>query len=88
VEIFGEGKTFVIDDFRQATAYRKGREEKIALRAQDKGQGEVARAVCTVVLEGSPAPIPLNELASTTRATFRALDSLRSGKRIQVMSDE
>ncbi|MEK6283076.1 MAG: bi-domain-containing oxidoreductase [Acidobacteriota bacterium] len=85
VEIFGEGKTFVIDDFRQATAHRNGREEKIVLRAQDKGQGEEVKAVCAVVLEGSPAPITLAELASTTRATFGALDSLRSGQRMQLM---
>jgi predicted dehydrogenase/threonine dehydrogenase-like Zn-dependent dehydrogenase len=88
VEIFGEGKTFVIDDFRQATAFGNGREDKIALRAQDKGQGEQAKAVCAVVLEGGPAPITLAELSSTTRATFRVLDSLRSGQAIRVMNDE
>lgn len=87
VEIFGEGKTFVIDDFRQASAFQNGREEKITLRAQDKGQAEEVKAVCAVVLEGAPAPITLTELSSTTRATFRALDSLRSGQRIQ-MNDE
>ena len=88
VEIFGEGKSFVIDDFRQATSFRNGREEKIALRAQDKGQAEEVKAVCAAVLEGGPAPITLDELASTTRATFRILDSLRVGQPINVMSDE
>ena len=40
IEIFGAGSVFVIDDFRAAVAYRDGREEKIKLRAQDKGQAE------------------------------------------------
>jgi polar amino acid transport system substrate-binding protein len=88
MEIFGEGKSFVIDDFRQATGFRNGREEKITLRSQDKGQAEQVKAVCAVVLEGGPAPITPSELASTTRATFRVLESLRSGQPIDVMSDE
>ncbi|HEV2883479.1 MAG TPA: bi-domain-containing oxidoreductase, partial [Pyrinomonadaceae bacterium] len=84
MEIFGEGKSFVIDDFRQATGFRNGREEKITLRAQDKGQAEQVKAVCAVVVEGGPAPITLSELASTTRATFRVLESLRVGQPITV----
>jgi predicted dehydrogenase/threonine dehydrogenase-like Zn-dependent dehydrogenase len=80
VEIFGDGKVFVIDDFRHAILYRKGREEKVKLRKQDKGQAGEVKAVCKMVLESGPAPIPLAELAATTRATFRILDSLRSGQ--------
>ena len=77
VEIFGAGRTFVLDDFRRATLYKDGREEQVALKAQDKGQQEQVRAVCASVLQGGPAPISLDELAATSRATFRALDSLR-----------
>jgi predicted dehydrogenase len=84
VEIFGEGKTFVIEDFRQATVYQNGREEKINMRAQDKGQEEEVKTVCATVLEARPAPISLEELETTTRATFRILDSLRSGQAIKV----
>jgi polar amino acid transport system substrate-binding protein len=77
VEIFGAGRTFVLDDFRRATLYKDGREEQVALKAQDKGQQEQVRAVCASVLQGGAAPISLDELAATSRATFRALDSLR-----------
>ncbi|MBC7910315.1 MAG: bi-domain-containing oxidoreductase [Pyrinomonadaceae bacterium] len=82
VEIFGEGKTFVLDDFRNATMYRNGREETSKLRAQDKGQADEINAVCAVVLESSPAPIALEDLAATTRATFRIRESLRTGQAI------
>jgi polar amino acid transport system substrate-binding protein len=88
IEIFGEGKTFVIDDFRSAKLYAEGREKKETLRQQDKGQAEETRAACAVVAEGKPIPITLEELEATTRATFRILDSLRTGQRIKVMSDE
>ncbi|HST50615.1 MAG TPA: bi-domain-containing oxidoreductase [Pyrinomonadaceae bacterium] len=88
VEIFGAGRAFVIEDFRVATSYRDGRETRTKLRAQDKGQREEVRAVCASVLAGTPAPIPLDELASTTRATFRILDSLRTGQPVRVISDK
>jgi polar amino acid transport system substrate-binding protein len=84
VEIFGEGKTFVLDDFRSASAYRNGREERIRAGAQDKGQAAQVRAVCAVVLGGGPGPIALSELAATTRATFAIRESLRTGQAVSV----
>jgi polar amino acid transport system substrate-binding protein len=84
VEIFGEQKTFVLDDFRRASLYHKGKEEQFTLRAQDKGQADEVKALCAMVLEGQPSPIPLDELAATTRATFRMVDSLRTGERESV----
>ena len=79
VEIFGEGRSFVLEDFRTATLHSDGREEVIKLRAQDKGQREEVRAVCALVRENTDAPIALPDLATTTRATFRILESLRTG---------
>ncbi len=77
VEIFGGGRTFVLDDFRRGTLYKDGREEQVTLKAQDKGQQAQVREVCASVLGGGAAPISLDELAATSRATFRVLDSLR-----------
>jgi polar amino acid transport system substrate-binding protein len=84
VEIFSEGKSFVLDDFRSAIAYRNGREEHTKPRQQDKGQADETRAVCHVVLTGRPAPISLDDLAATTRATFRIRESLRTGQSMTV----
>ena len=80
IEIFGEGKTLVIEDFRSAILYAGGREKKETLRRPDKGQLEETRVACAVVAEGKPAPITLRELEATTRATFRIKDSLRTGR--------
>jgi len=84
VEIFGGGKSFVIDDFRSTIAFQDGHETKTKLREQDKGQKEEVRAVCEVVREGKPAPIALDDLTTTTRATFRVLESLRTGLPVEV----
>jgi polar amino acid transport system substrate-binding protein len=84
IEIFGGGKSFVIDDFRSATAYENGREKTTRLREQDKGQRDEIRTVMSVVLDGTPAPIALEDLKTTTRATFRIRESLRTGLPVEV----
>jgi len=84
VEIFGAGRVFVLDDFRRATFYKDGREEQVTLKAQDKGQQAQVRAVCASVLGGAAAPIALEELEATSRATFRVLDSLRERQPFEV----
>jgi len=84
IEVFGGGKSFVIDDFESATAYDGSREKKTKLREKDKGQKNELSAVCAVVRDGKPAPIALEDLATTTRATFRILESLRTGVPVEV----
>jgi polar amino acid transport system substrate-binding protein len=83
VEVFGGGRSFVLDDYLSAIMYRDGREKQVNLKAQDKGQKDQVKAVCAAVLSGE-APINLDELASTTRTTFRILDSLRERARIEL----
>jgi polar amino acid transport system substrate-binding protein len=84
IEIFGGGRSFVIDDFRSMTTYENGREKTAKLREQDKGQRDEIKTVMSVVLEGKPAPITLEDLATTTRATFRIKESLRTGLPVDV----
>ena len=84
VEIFGGTRTVVLDDYRRATLHKDGREEQVTLKAQDKGQQEQVRQICTSILQGTEAPIPLNDLAATTRATFRVLDALREHRPFEV----
>lgn len=84
IEIFAAGRSFVLDDFRQAMSYEKGRKKTIKLRNQDKGQRAEVTKLCESVLKGKPAPIGLAELAATTRATFRIKESLRSGQSVLI----
>jgi predicted dehydrogenase/threonine dehydrogenase-like Zn-dependent dehydrogenase len=84
IEIFGGGRSLVIEDFRAASLFAGGREERVKLRAPDKGQAAEARAACSLVLAGADAPVALAELEATTRATFRILDSLRTGLPVEL----
>jgi polar amino acid transport system substrate-binding protein len=80
IEIFGGERSCVIDDFRRVSMFAGGRETTKKSIGQDKGQAEEIRAVCEFVRAGGDAPISLDDLATTTRATFRILDSLRTGQ--------
>jgi polar amino acid transport system substrate-binding protein len=80
VEIFGGGKTCVIDDFIETSTHSDGKQERSRSSKQDKGQAEQVRRVCEAVLNGGEPPIALDDLAATTRATFRIIASLRSGE--------
>jgi polar amino acid transport system substrate-binding protein len=84
VEICGAGRTFVIDDFRETRAYSGGKESVKKLGRQDKGQHAEVAAFCKLVRAGGEPLIALDDLASTTRTTFRILDSLRSGIALDV----
>ena len=84
VEIFGAGRSFVLDDFKRATLYKDGREDQVTQKTQDKGQQAQVREVCARVLNGSAAAISLDDLAATSRATFRVLDSLRERQPFEV----
>ncbi|HKR11742.1 MAG TPA: bi-domain-containing oxidoreductase [Pyrinomonadaceae bacterium] len=84
VEIFGASRAFVLDDYRRATLHKNGREEQITLKAQDKGQQAQVHQICASVLQGTEAPIHVDALAATTRATFRILDSLREHRPFEI----
>jgi polar amino acid transport system substrate-binding protein len=84
VEIFGGGRTFLIDDFRTTVSYAGGKESVNTLGKQDKGQANEIGQVCSAVLSGGQPLIDLDDLAATSRATFRALESLRTGTAVEV----
>ncbi len=88
VEIFGGGRSFIIDDFRETRAYVGGKETVKKLGRQDKGQKDEVAAFCRLVREGGKPLISLHELAATTRATFRIVESLRTARALPITPDE
>jgi len=77
VEIFGAGKTVVIDDFKFAEIYSGGRSRKLKLLG--KGHCEEVDLFIRAIREGLPSPIPFGSLYYTSLATFRILDALHTG---------
>lgn len=84
IEVYGAGKTFIIDDFRRARYASGGNVRTIRGRGQDKGQAGTLTAFVDSVLGRRAVPVPLDELVYTTLTTFRILDSVRTGEEMSV----
>lgn len=79
VEVFGGGGIAVLDDFRTLTLTRNGKARKVKRLSQDKGFDQEVAAFVAAVRDGGQAPIPMDALVATTRATFAVEESLRTG---------
>lgn len=80
-EVFAEGRSAVMEDFRATRFYGGGR---IVRGRQDKGfDAELSRFVA-VCREGGPWPISWNQIVGTHRVCFAALRSLATGKPVRL----
>jgi len=77
IEIFGGGKSLIINDFRYGELYSRGRYKKI--KDPGKGHKEEVELFIKSIREGLPSPIPIDSILYTTATTFRIIDSLRTG---------
>jgi polar amino acid transport system substrate-binding protein len=78
IEVSCGGRTLRCDNFRTTTSHGGG--PRVRTLNQDKGQRAGVALVVAAVRGGSPAPIPLDEIAGVSRATFAILAALRSGE--------
>lgn len=79
IEVIGDGRVAVIDDFRVVTTCQGGRTKRVKLRGQDKGHRAEIAAFAQALIDGGPAPIPWNDLRAVTLAAILAVRSLREG---------
>lgn len=86
VEIFGDGRAFVIDDFRIGLAVRDGK-QKSWKTPQDKGHADGLRALVDAIRNGGGNPIPIEQSVASCLAGIRAVESLRSGMPVRLMGD-
>lgn len=80
IEVYGGGRTAVLDDFRQLEMWRDGKHKTSRRMSQDKGFDQELAAFVESVRGGMAMPIDWRNLVVTTLATLRIEDSLRSGK--------
>jgi predicted dehydrogenase len=80
VEVLGDGKSLVMDDFMRSDFYAGGKKTVFKSGRQDKGfHGEMTRWVRSVV--GGDAPtMPFGQILAVTRACILAVRSLRTGQ--------
>ncbi|EFK09707.1 oxidoreductase, NAD-binding domain protein [delta proteobacterium NaphS2] len=88
VEIYANGCTAILDDFRELTMYSRGRKKTKKLMSQDKGQKLEVAAFIDATLHGKEAPISVEEIHSASLVTFRILESLRTGQVVKVFGTD
>ena len=83
VEVFGAGKSAVMDNFRRLRLYQ-GSQQKTHTSRQDKGHEAEFRSLVDSILSGSTTPISLEEMALSSLATLCVVQSLREERPVPV----
>lgn len=86
IEVYKEGMTGIIQDFRMLEVFGTGRPFRKKLRSQDKGQKNMVQAFIESIQEGTPAPIPFHDIEAVTLTTFKILESLQKKQAVRVNS--
>jgi hypothetical protein len=86
LEIFSDGRVLRMENFRRTLGYGFKGFSKFKTSRQDKGHNAEMAAFIARVISGGEQLIPFERLANTTRATFAAIESARTGKTIRLDS--
>ena len=78
VEVYQAGVTAILEDFKGLHVYGSGKTFKKSLFSQDKGQRMMVKAFIDSVRNGTPSPIPFEEIYAVTLTTFKIIESIRT----------
>ncbi len=84
IEVFGENMVFQLNDFKELVIYRKRRRKRIKKANQDKGFVGEFKAFAEGIKRGEN-PISFESLYNTTKTTFKIIESIRIGKKLDVL---
>ena len=79
IEVFSGGRVLQLDNFRTLRGFGWTGFQTMRLWRQDKGNSACVRAFVKAVAEGTPSPIPADELFEVAQATLEAAAQLRGG---------
>lgn len=80
-EVSAEGRTLTCDNFRATTGHGASGRKTVN---QDKGQEAAVAAAIEAVRMGAASPIPLDEVVAVSRATFAVLESIETGRAVEI----
>jgi len=84
LEVTSTGRSAVLDNFQMLTLFQQGKRRIFKLRTIDKGHRTEVTTFLNSVRDGAPSPIPFESLVTTSRVSFRILESLRVGAPVQL----
>lgn len=77
IEVFGAGKTAVINDFRSGELFKNNK--SVTLKSEGKGHKEEVSSFINNLKSGKDSPIDFRSICLTTITTFKIIDSLQTG---------
>jgi predicted dehydrogenase len=80
IEVFGQGRTAVIENWRVARLWASGKQRKVKAGGTGKGHALEMAAFIQAVREGGPSPIPFHQAIAATLATFKAAACMAAGR--------
>ena len=80
VEIFANGCTAVLNDFKTLAMYAHGKKKQKKLLSQNKGQKMEVTRFLDAIIDGAGEVIPFEEIHSASLITFKIIESIRSGE--------
>lgn len=83
IEAYSQEKICVIDNWRELKGYGTKGFSKLKIR-MDKGHGAQFKGLTDFLAKGGAPLIPFESLVNTTRASFAAIESLKSGSWIKI----
>ncbi len=83
LEVFCEGLIAVMDDYVSMTTIKNGK-KSVQSGAQDKGWKAEMAAFAESIRGGGEAPIPYDQLIGVTKSTFAAVESIRTGNKVNI----
>jgi predicted dehydrogenase/threonine dehydrogenase-like Zn-dependent dehydrogenase len=84
VEIIGGGMVGVMDNFRSAELWIKGKRKILWSGTMEKGHREEISRFLSTIQSGGTWPISWEDIWGTSMATVMALESIRQGERLEV----
>lgn len=83
-ELSGDGCTIKMYDFRRSEITKRGRTQTHKTKTPDKGFTREFQRFFDAILNQEPGPIPFDSLYLTTLTTFRILESIRTGLKLEI----
>lgn len=84
LEIFCDGISLKIDDFRESRIFINGKKKSFKTLGQDKGHKNELESFVNAVKKSLPMPIAIEEIYNTTQSTFSIIDALKNDCPINV----
>jgi predicted dehydrogenase/threonine dehydrogenase-like Zn-dependent dehydrogenase len=78
LEVFHQDRTLILDNWRKLTGYGFKKFSSVSSR-QDKGHQNQFNLLIRSVQSGGDQIIPIDEIVNTTKASFAAIESLKTG---------